>query len=69
MTPAVEDVALEVLRQELLPDELLESALPARITTSRVWRELVTEHGSPRAAAAALAAAEPLSGGGIQPRH
>lgn len=69
MTPAVEDVALEVLRQGLIEDELLESALPTRITTSRVWHELVAEYGSARAAAAALAAAEPPRAAGSMPRH
>jgi hypothetical protein len=69
MTPAVEDVALEVLRQGLIEDDFLEAALPARITASRVWHELVAAHGSPRAAAAALAASEPRSGTGTLARH
>ena len=64
MTPAVEAVALEVLRQELRPDELIQAALPSRLTTSRVWIELVGQHGSPRAAAAALAAADRFSRAG-----
>ena len=58
MTPAIEAVAFEVLRRQLLADEVLEAALPARVTGSRIWQELVAAHGGSAArAAAALASA------------